>query len=97
AAPARPRGRHGNPDGQARARQQRRRRSHPGVAACDHRKVRRSSAIPSLLNGLYLTTAIEAVVRAGDMQMAAFGHQMKIDKKGAIDLVTEVDVAVERM
>lgn len=50
-----------------------------------------------MLNPLYLATAIEAVVRAGDMQMAAFGRHMKIDKKGTIDLVTDVDVAVERM
>jgi myo-inositol-1(or 4)-monophosphatase len=46
---------------------------------------------------LYLTTAIEAVVRAGDMQMARFGGHIQIDKKGAIDLVTEVDVEIERM
>jgi myo-inositol-1(or 4)-monophosphatase len=46
---------------------------------------------------LFLTTAIEAVVRAGDMQMASFGGALQIDKKGTIDLVTEVDVAVERM
>jgi myo-inositol-1(or 4)-monophosphatase len=46
---------------------------------------------------LFLTTAVEAVVRAGDLQMAHFGRQMQVDKKGAIDLVTEVDVAVERM
>jgi myo-inositol-1(or 4)-monophosphatase len=50
-----------------------------------------------VLNPLFLTTAIEAVVRAGDMQMARFGRHMQIDKKGIIDLVTEVDVAVERM
>ena len=31
------------------------------------------------------------------MQMARFGGAMRVDKKGAIDLVTEVDVAVERM
>ena len=49
------------------------------------------------LDPLYLTTAIEAVVRAGDLQMARFGHDIHIDKKGAIDLVTEVDVEVERM
>ena len=49
------------------------------------------------LNPAYLTTAIEAVVRAGDMQMAQFGGDFRIDKKGTIDLVTEVDVAVERM
>jgi myo-inositol-1(or 4)-monophosphatase len=46
---------------------------------------------------LFLTTAVEAVVRAGDLQMAHFGRQMQVDKKGTIDLVTEVDVAVERM
>jgi len=51
--------------------------------------------VPS--NPLFLTTAIEAVVRAGDMQMARFGKDIRIDKKGTIDLVTEVDVAVERM
>ena len=47
-------------------------------------------------NPLYLTTAIEAVVLAGDLQMERFGGAFQIDKKGAIDLVTEVDVAVER-
>jgi myo-inositol-1(or 4)-monophosphatase len=50
-----------------------------------------------VLNPLFLTTAVAAVVRAGDMQMARFGRDMQIDKKGRIDLVTEVDVAVERM
>ena len=45
----------------------------------------------------YLTTAIEAVVRAGKLQMERFGGDFQIDKKGAIDLVTDVDVAVERM
>jgi myo-inositol-1(or 4)-monophosphatase len=48
-------------------------------------------------NPLYLATAIEAVVRAGDVQMAKFGSDFRVDKKGAIDLVTEVDVEVERM
>jgi myo-inositol-1(or 4)-monophosphatase len=46
---------------------------------------------------LYLATAVEAVVRAGTLQMARFGHDIRVDKKGAIDLVTEVDIAVERM
>jgi len=46
---------------------------------------------------IFLTTAVEAVVRAGDLQMAHFGRTFQIDKKGTIDLVTEVDVAVERM
>ena len=45
---------------------------------------------------LFLTTAIEAVVGAGDVQMAHFGQTLRIDKKGAIDLVTEVDIEVER-
>ena len=52
---------------------------------------------PRTLNPLFLTTAIEAVIRAGDLQMAQFGGDFRIDKKGTIDLVTEVDVAVERM
>jgi myo-inositol-1(or 4)-monophosphatase len=46
---------------------------------------------------LFLATAVEAVVRAGDIQMARFGRDFRIDKKGTIDLVTEVDLAVERM
>jgi myo-inositol-1(or 4)-monophosphatase len=49
-----------------------------------------------LPNPLFLTTAIEAVIQAGDLQMAQFGRDFRIDKKGTIDLVTEVDVAVER-
>jgi myo-inositol-1(or 4)-monophosphatase len=44
----------------------------------------------------WLSTAVEAVVRAGDLQMARFGGAVHVDKKGAIDLVTDVDVAVER-
>jgi myo-inositol-1(or 4)-monophosphatase len=46
---------------------------------------------------LLLTTAIEAVVRAGEIQLAHVGRAMKVDKKGTIDLVTDVDVEVERM
>ena len=49
------------------------------------------------LNPLFLSTAIEAVVRAGDLQMAKFGRGIRVDKKGLIDLVTEVDVEVEHM
>ena len=45
---------------------------------------------------LFLATAIEAVIRAGDVQMARFGSDMRVDKKGAIDLVTEVDLQIER-
>jgi len=48
-------------------------------------------------NPAFLATAVEAVVKAGELQMARFGSDMRVDKKGAIDLVTEVDVEVERM
>ena len=44
----------------------------------------------------YLKTAIAAVRRAGELQRQAFGGEFGIRKKGAIDLVTEVDVAIER-
>ena len=47
-------------------------------------------------NPLFLTTAIEAVVGAGDMMLSRAGQQVRVDKKGTIDLVTEVDVAIER-
>lgn len=46
---------------------------------------------------LFLATAVETVLRAGDIQMARFGTAMRVDKKGTIDLVTEVDLAVESM
>jgi myo-inositol-1(or 4)-monophosphatase len=45
----------------------------------------------------YLQTAIDAVRRAGEIQRRAFGGSFQIDKKGTIDLVTEVDFEVERM
>lgn len=48
-------------------------------------------------NPLLLATAIEAVVKAGEIQMAHLGTGFRVDKKGTIDLVTEVDVAVEVM
>ncbi len=48
-------------------------------------------------NPLFLATAVDAVLRAGAIQMAKFGSDFRIDKKGEIDLVTEVDVEVERM
>ncbi len=44
----------------------------------------------------FLATAIEAVLEAGRTQLAALGRPMRVDKKGEIDLVTEVDIAVER-
>jgi myo-inositol-1(or 4)-monophosphatase len=45
----------------------------------------------------YLATAIEAATRAGAIQRDAMGSGFAIHKKGTIDLVTEVDLAVERM
>jgi myo-inositol-1(or 4)-monophosphatase len=45
---------------------------------------------------VFLATAVEAVIRAGDEQMAHVGADIRIDKKGAIDLVTEIDLAIER-
>jgi myo-inositol-1(or 4)-monophosphatase len=50
----------------------------------------------SSLSPLYLATAVEAVVSAGDMMMARFGSDVGVRKKGEIDLVTEVDVAIEQ-
>lgn len=44
---------------------------------------------------LLLATAIEAVVQAGDLQSASAEAGFHVGKKGAIDLVTEVDLAVE--
>ncbi len=45
---------------------------------------------------LFLATAVEAVVRAGDVMIERFGTAVRVDKKGSIDLVTEVDLAIER-
>ena len=53
-----------------------------------------SSAVPP--DPIYLATAIEAVLEAGRIQLAHFGRDdLRVDKKGAIDLVTEADLAVE--
>ena len=45
----------------------------------------------------YLQTAIDAVRRAGAIQRQASRGTFEIRKKGTIDLVTEVDVAIEKM
>jgi myo-inositol-1(or 4)-monophosphatase len=42
-------------------------------------------------------TAIDIVLRAGEMQMRHLGGDLQIDMKGPIDLVTKVDLEVERM
>jgi myo-inositol-1(or 4)-monophosphatase len=44
----------------------------------------------------FLATAIEVVTHAGALQRARFGTVLRVDKKGAIDLVTDVDLDVER-
>ena len=46
---------------------------------------------------LFLATAVEIVVRAGEIQLARQSSGFRVDKKGAIDLVTEVDLECERM
>ena len=46
---------------------------------------------------IYLATAVEIVLRAGDLQLAGQQSGFRIEKKGSIDLVTEVDLACERM
>lgn len=48
-------------------------------------------------NPEFLAAAIEIAVRAGDMQLERLGGDVRIDKKGTIDLVTEVDLEVEAM
>jgi myo-inositol-1(or 4)-monophosphatase len=45
----------------------------------------------------YLATAIDIVLRAGEIQLARFRSGVRIDRKGAIDLVTDADIEVERM
>jgi myo-inositol-1(or 4)-monophosphatase len=52
--------------------------------------------VPESVAPVFLATAIEAVIRAGEIQMARFGRDIQVDKKGAIDLVTEIDLEVER-
>ena len=46
---------------------------------------------------VFLSTAIEAVLEAGRIQLSFFRSGVRIDKKGTIDIVTEADLAVERM
>jgi myo-inositol-1(or 4)-monophosphatase len=44
----------------------------------------------------FLTFAVDAVRDAGAAQRDALGRGFTVDKKGAIDLVTEIDLAIER-
>jgi len=52
-------------------------------------------AIPD--NARYLATAIDIVLRAGELQMRGFRRDIHVKMKGAIDLVTDVDIEVEEM
>jgi myo-inositol-1(or 4)-monophosphatase len=45
---------------------------------------------------IFLATAVQAVMKAGAMQMAGIDN-LQVEKKGAIDLVTQVDREVEQM
>ncbi len=51
---------------------------------------------PPPIDPLWIATAAEVVVHAGAMQRARFGTDVAVDKKGEIDLVTQVDVDIER-
>lgn len=51
----------------------------------------------SELDPLLVATAAEAVLQAGKIQRARFGQDVRIEKKGPIDLVTQVDIEVETM
>jgi len=46
---------------------------------------------------IFLATATEIVLRAGEIQMARRESGFRVEKKGTIDLVTEVDLECERM
>ena len=51
--------------------------------------------MPDSIDLAWLATALEAVIRAGDVQIARVGEQKRIEKKGVIDLVTETDREIE--
>lgn len=48
-------------------------------------------------NPAFLATATDIVLRAGEIQLARRESGFRVDKKGTIDLVTEVDLECERM
>ncbi len=54
-----------------------------------------SGATPA--DPLFLATAVEIVLKAGAIQLAGRASGFRVDKKGRIDLVTEVDLECERM
>ena len=66
------------------------------VAAGDHRGFAVASALTPP-DPVFLATAVEIVLRAGEIQMSRRESGFQIDKKGTIDLVTEVDLECEKM
>jgi myo-inositol-1(or 4)-monophosphatase len=48
------------------------------------------------LTPTFLATAVEAALSAGRLQRRHFRSGFKVEKKGPIDLVSEIDIAVER-
>jgi myo-inositol-1(or 4)-monophosphatase len=52
--------------------------------------------VADAISPLFLATAVQAVIKAGAMQLAGIDH-LDVEKKGTIDLVTQVDKDVERM
>jgi myo-inositol-1(or 4)-monophosphatase len=50
-----------------------------------------------LIDPVFLATAVEIVLRAGEIQLARRESGFSVSKKGEIDLVTEVDLECERM
>lgn len=61
----------------------------------DSTRVARSEQGPP--DPVFLATAVEIVLRAGAIQLARRASGFHVDKKGTIDLVTEVDLECERM
>jgi len=52
--------------------------------------------VPETHPPIFLATAIEAALEAGKVQLAHFGGDLRVNKKGTIDLVTDIDIAIER-
>ena len=60
--------------------------------------MRQDSGLDNLPNidPILIATASEVVLQAGAVQRAHFGRDVRVDKKGRIDLVTQVDLEIER-
>ena len=68
---------------------------HLGCASMSARQLSGRKA-SSRADPILVATASEAVLRAGATQRQHFRQDVRVDKKGRIDLVTEVDLAIER-